>query len=108
MRAHELTCREVADFLMAYEDGELAPEARAEFDAHLAVCPDCVAYLASYRTTVALGRRAFADEDAAAAQHVPEDLVAGVLAARKRRKPGEGKGRSGGKSGEKRGRSLTR
>jgi anti-sigma factor RsiW len=84
MSARELTCREVAEFLMAYEDDELSSEARAEFDAHLAVCPDCLAYLASYRTTVALGRRAFADEDAAAVEHVPEELVEAVLAARRR------------------------
>jgi len=80
----ELTCREFADFLMAYDDGELPPAERASFDAHLAVCPDCVAYLASYRTTVALGRRAFADEDAAARTAVPERLVAAILAARRR------------------------
>ena len=84
MSARELTCREVADFLMAYEEGELSPAERSEFDAHLAVCPDCVAYLASYRATVALGKRAFLDEDADAADEVPEDLVRAVLAARRR------------------------
>ncbi len=83
MPARALTCREIADFLMAYDDDELSAEERRTFDAHLAVCPDCVAYLASYRRTVALGRRAFADEDAAAARHVPEELVAAVLAARR-------------------------
>jgi len=86
MSARELTCREIADFLMAYEDGELAPAERSQFDAHLAVCPDCVAYLASYRKTVALGRRAFADLDAAAANEVPAELVEAVLAARRRRR----------------------
>jgi anti-sigma factor RsiW len=86
MTASELTCREVADFLMAYEDGELSAEERREFDAHLAECPDCVAYLASYRATVALGRRAFADDDAAAAGEAPEELVEAVLAARQRRR----------------------
>jgi anti-sigma factor RsiW len=84
MAVRELTCREVADFLMAYDDGELATPERAAFDAHLAECPDCVAYLQSYRATVALGKRAFADEDAAAAEQVPEKLVAAVLAARRR------------------------
>lgn len=84
MSAPELSCREIADFLMAYEDGELSEAVRGEFDAHLAVCPDCVAYLASYRATVALGKRAFADEDAAAADEVPEELVEAVLAARRR------------------------
>jgi anti-sigma factor RsiW len=84
MAVRELTCREVADFLMAYDDGELAAAQRAAFDAHLAECPDCVAYLQSYRATVALGKRAFADEDGAAAEVVPEELVAAVLAARRR------------------------
>ena len=84
MSARELTCREVADFLMAYEDGELSPAERGEFDAHLAVCPDCVAYLEGYRATVALGKRAFTADDAAAADEVPEDLVRAIVAARRR------------------------
>jgi anti-sigma factor RsiW len=84
MAARELTCREFADFLMAYEDGELPAAERGRFDAHLDECPDCVAYLASYRATVALGRKAFADEDAEARVHAPEELVRAVLAARKR------------------------
>jgi len=81
MSTRELTCREIADFLMAYDDGELPPPERAVFDAHLAVCPDCVAYLQSYRATVALGKQAFRDGDAATA--VPERLVDAILAARK-------------------------
>jgi anti-sigma factor RsiW len=97
MSAPELTCREIADFLMAYDDGELSEEVRRAFDAHLAVCPDCVAYLASYRATVALGRRAFADLAAAAAEEVPEELIEAVLSASRRLKQKRGK----------RGRSLT-
>jgi anti-sigma factor RsiW len=87
MLAPELTCREFAEFLMAYEDGELSAAERARFDAHLEECPDCVAYLASYRATVALGRKAFEDEDAAASTRVPEELVRAVLAARPRSRP---------------------
>jgi anti-sigma factor RsiW len=81
---HELSCRDVVDFLMAYDDGELGPAERAAFDAHVAICPDCVAYLASYRASVRLGRRAFADERRAAAEEVPEELVRAILAARTR------------------------
>jgi anti-sigma factor RsiW len=84
MPAGELTCREFADFLMAYEDGELPADERARFDAHLAECPDCVTYLKSYRSAVALGQKAFADEDAAAADEAPEELVRAILAARRR------------------------
>jgi anti-sigma factor RsiW len=82
MRGSELTCREIADVLMAYEDGELTPGARHVFEAHLAECPDCVVYLEGYRQTVALGRRAFEDLDAAADARVPEGLVEAVLAVR--------------------------
>jgi anti-sigma factor RsiW len=96
MAVRELTCREVADFLMAYDDGELAAPERAAFDAHLAQCPDCVAYLQSYRATVALGKRAFADENAAARNHVPEELVRAVLAARRRASSGAGSGAGSG------------
>jgi anti-sigma factor RsiW len=81
----ELTCRELVEFLMAYDDGELDAAERAAFDAHLAECPDCEAYLASYRATVALGRKAFADETQDAAAEAPEELIAAVLAARRAR-----------------------
>lgn len=50
-----MNCREVADFLSAYLDGELSHATKREFDAHLAECPACVAYLEGYqRTLVAL------------------------------------------------------
>lgn len=52
----EATCREVIDFLMDYLEGDLAPERRRAFDEHLAECPSCLAYLATYRATVALAR----------------------------------------------------
>jgi anti-sigma factor RsiW len=84
MSNRTLSCREVADFLMAYEDGELSGAERRDFEAHLAECPECVTYLESYREAVALGRRAFADEEGAAAATVPEALVQSVLAARRR------------------------
>jgi anti-sigma factor RsiW len=54
----EATCREVIDFLMDYLEGGLAPVRRRAFEQHLAECPSCVAYLASYRATVELARGA--------------------------------------------------
>ena len=78
-----MTCREVADFIMAYLDAELPARQRAELDAHLAECPDCVAYLESYETTVKLGKRAFADLDAPAEGELPERLVRAIVAARR-------------------------
>lgn len=77
-----VTCREFADFMADYLAGELAPELRQPFDYHLTLCANCQRYLASYRETVSLGRRAFDDEDAAVPAEVPEDLVKAILAAR--------------------------
>ena len=79
-----LTCRELADFMADYLSGELPEDARRRFDHHLSLCPNCVNYLESYRTTVELGRRAFEDDDRAVPPEVPEDLVKAVLSARRR------------------------
>jgi anti-sigma factor RsiW len=75
-----VTCREFADFVMDYFDGQLDDRARAQFDRHLTLCPDCVHYLEQYRDTVQAGQTAFDGELPAA---VPEDLVRAILAARK-------------------------
>jgi len=77
-----VTCREFAEFVADYVSGELLPEATARFEHHLTVCPNCVAYLSNYRHTVALGRRAFADDAADLPDEVPEDLVKAILASR--------------------------
>ena len=73
-----MTCRDVADYLMHYLDGELPEAERSVFDEHLGECPDCVAYLATYREAVRQGKEACAGVEA-----VPEDLVRAILAARR-------------------------
>jgi anti-sigma factor RsiW len=77
-----VTCREFVDFVMAYLDGDLDAGERASFDAHLAVCPDCVRYLDEYRDTVAVVRLQAAGDDELPAD-VPDDLVQAIVAARK-------------------------
>jgi anti-sigma factor RsiW len=67
-----------------YLAGELPPDLRRPFDHHLGLCVNCQRYLTSYRETVALGKRAFADDDAALPADVPEELVKAILAARSR------------------------
>jgi anti-sigma factor RsiW len=62
-----------------YLSGELLPETTAQFERHLTVCPNCVAYLSNYRQTVSLGRQAFADGDADVRGRVPDDLVNAIL-----------------------------
>ncbi len=80
-----MTCREFADFIADYISGELESTARVSFEQHMAICPNCVAYLSNYRDTVALGRRAFSDDDAAVPDSVPEGLVDAILATRRAR-----------------------
>ena len=78
-----MNCRTLIEFLMEYQSGELPPSQRDEFDAHLAGCVECVAYLKTYNETVELGRAAFEVLDAAVPADVPEDLVKAILAARR-------------------------
>ena len=77
-----LTCRELIDFLADYLDDQLAPEARAEFEAHLTVCARCVDYLASYREAIRLGKQA-CEPDQGLPADVPSELVDAILAARR-------------------------
>jgi anti-sigma factor RsiW len=80
--AAHVTCREFADFIMDYTSGELPADVGTRFEEHLHICPNCLAYLASYQATVRLGRRAFDCDDEPVPPTVPEELVKAILAAR--------------------------
>ena len=80
-----MTCREFADFLADYLSGALSPKTRAQFERHLELCANCVAYLSNYRDTIALGKAAVDDDDAQLPTDVPEGLVKAILAARRAR-----------------------
>jgi anti-sigma factor RsiW len=80
-----MTCREFADFLDQYINGELPTVQAAAFDEHLGLCPDCRHYLDTYRQTIALSRKVLsASANAPASEHIPEELVKAVLQARSR------------------------
>jgi anti-sigma factor RsiW len=68
-----------------YLSGELPRDIRRPFDHHLSLCINCQRYLASYRESVALGKLAFADDDAVLPADAPEELVKAILAARSSR-----------------------
>lgn len=56
-----LTCLEADAFIVGYLDGTLSETHKRKFEAHLAACPLCVAYLQDYqmaiRTTAAASDR---------------------------------------------------
>lgn len=78
--AHDgvLTCRELVAFLDAFLDGELVGRSSELFERHLAACPDCRAYLESYRSVIELGRVALLGRRSPS---VPDGLVDSILAA---------------------------
>jgi anti-sigma factor RsiW len=71
MNCHALITTFIADYI----DGTLPPETLADFEHHLDVCASCVAYLRSYRTTIAL-----AEGTRVVPENVPEELVSAILA----------------------------
>ncbi|MFQ5876596.1 MAG: anti-sigma factor family protein [Acidobacteriota bacterium] len=50
------TCKDIFDLLSDYLDGDLAPERREAFEAHMSQCPPCVEYLDSLRQTQTIAR----------------------------------------------------
>ncbi len=77
-----ITCREFEDFILAYLEGELPNRQRFVFELHLKVCRECRDYLAAYRRTIEVAKRAFDEQNAPVPDDVPEDLIKAVLAAR--------------------------
>ena len=70
------------EFIASYLEGETAEPERKVFESHVRMCPPCLAYLDSYKETIALGRSACADPEGPVPEDVPEDLLRAVLAAR--------------------------
>jgi anti-sigma factor RsiW len=77
-----MTCREFIDFLIEYCSGALNEEEQRIFEAHLAECPWCVAYLNNYRETIKLGRVVMSTYQETTSEDMPEELVAAILAVR--------------------------
>lgn len=77
-----MTCREVAEFLMDYLDGELPGDSVAVFEQHLTACRECRDYLASYQTTMSACRTAMNAPAEPSDEALPVDLVKAILASR--------------------------
>lgn len=80
---NEMTCEAGVKVLMEYLEGTLAGDVRAAVEAHVAACPRCVAFIASYRETPRLVRELTASE-------IPADLLRSLrahLRAQRRKRP---------------------
>jgi anti-sigma factor RsiW len=53
----ELTCAQLVELVTGYLEDALDADLRLRFEAHLAACPHCVAYLDQVRITVAAAGR---------------------------------------------------
>ena len=81
----DVTCREFVEFLDDYVSGVLSKAERAAFNAHLAACPSCVAYMKTYQASVRAGKTVFATTgNESVPAEVPEELVRAVVAACRR------------------------
>jgi anti-sigma factor RsiW len=69
-----IVCVSGVELLMEYMEGALAPDVRAAIEAHVAACPRCEAFIASYREMPRIMRDATTIE-------MPADLEASLLAA---------------------------
>ena len=70
------TCKQLIDFLDDYIAGDLPPDRIEGFEWHLARCPSCVAYVASYRETILIAKYTSALE----IEDIPADLLTAILA----------------------------
>jgi anti-sigma factor RsiW len=57
---NEIVCATGVELLMDYLEGVLSADVRAALDAHVAGCPRCVAFIASYLETPRILREATA------------------------------------------------
>ena len=54
----DVVCMSGVELLMEYMEGALTPDVRAAIEAHVAGCPRCDAFIASYRETPRIVRDA--------------------------------------------------
>ena len=69
----KIACASGVDLLIDYLEGVLSADLRSAVDAHVAGCPRCVAFIASYRETPRILREA-------TAAALPADLEASLKA----------------------------
>ena len=87
MNQEEIRCIEMVEVVTDWMEGALDDAARTAVEEHLAICPDCVAYLDQLRATTAVAARL---ADGAAPGPPPADVRARLVAAFKVSRPAPG------------------
>ena len=72
MSATELSCQELVELVTEFLEGALPSAERARFEAHLAVCRGCRAYLDQMRQTIRL-------TGALTEESIPPDVMNALL-----------------------------
>ena len=78
-----MTCQDFVEFISSYLEGDGETSQQAVFRAHIELCPPCLAYLDTYKQTIALGQAVCREPGGPIPEDVPEELVQAVLAARR-------------------------
>jgi anti-sigma factor RsiW len=65
----DLTCREITSLILDYVAGDLHRKTSGDFESHLQSCPDCVAFLETYKKTMALTQSFLRARTGKARQH---------------------------------------
>ncbi|MDA1357533.1 MAG: zf-HC2 domain-containing protein [Proteobacteria bacterium] len=78
-----ITCSEFESFILAYLEGDLAPRQKSVFEFHLKICRECRDYLTAYRASLELAKDTLGVDRNYLEDHVPEDLIKAILAARR-------------------------
>jgi anti-sigma factor RsiW len=83
----EFRCIEMVEVVTDWMEGALDDDTRAAVEEHLAICPDCIAYLDQLRATAAVAARLGHDETA---EPAPADVRARLVAAFRASRPTDG------------------
>ena len=59
---HVARCDECVELLVDYLEGELPPKRQRALEIHLDLCPSCVSFVNTYRSTVNIARSLHAED----------------------------------------------
>jgi len=67
-RQTRITCQHITSLILDYVTRDLDPDTTVAFEAHLRICPDCVAFLNTYQKTIQATRSVRYEE-------IPSEMV---------------------------------